>query len=243
MCQLANMYGSGIGVDQSHDLMYQYYKAAANKDDSSGQCGMGDCYMYGYGVKQNESVGFEWYKKSADQNNTSALYRLAYCYCEGRGVAKDKTFFLLTLEKAANLDYTPAKVALGYEYYNGENLNAGSNLTKAVKWFKEAAEDGDAFSQAVLGYSYYTGTELFSVKDYAQAFPYLYSAVRNPDFEYEEDSVKADIYRCLAGSYRYGRGCQADQSLASYYTEQAAKYGDAGSIRATGIIRKDVSGH
>ena len=240
MCQLAYMHGNGIGVSQNYDLMYQYYKEAADKNDTNGQCGMGDCYFYGYGVRQNESVGVEWYKKSAKQNNTVALYRLAYCYCNGKGIEKNKTLFLMTLEKAANLDYTPAKSALGNEYYLGDNIISGTNLTKAIKWFKEAANDGDVFSEAILGYSYYTGSELSSEKDYDQAFIYLSRAIRNSDFDYLEDSIKASIYRSLAGSYRYGRGCESDQSLASYYTEQAAKYGDEGSKRATVLIRKDI---
>ena len=105
---------------------------------------------------------------------------------------------------------------------------------------EEAAEDNDVYAEAILGYSYYTGTELFTEKDYNQAFGYLTRAVRNSNFEYQEDQIKASIFRCLAGSYRYGRGCEPDQSLASYYTEQAAKYGDEGSKRATGIIRKEL---
>ena len=146
----------------------------------------------------------------------------------------------MTLEKAANLDYTPAKSALGYEYFIGDNVIAGKNLTKAIKWYKEAAEDNDVYAEAILGYSYYTGTELFTEKDYNQAFGYLTRAVRNSNFEYQEDQIKASIFRCLAGSYRYGRGCEPNQSLASYYTEQAAKYGDEGSKRATGIIRREL---
>ena len=45
------------------------------------------------------------------------------------------------LEKAAAADYTDAKMRLGYEYWQGENVTA--NNSKAVKWFKEAAEEDD----------------------------------------------------------------------------------------------------
>lgn len=58
--------------------------------------------------------------------------------------------------------------------------------------------------------------------------------------KYADKGDTEAMFRCLAGSYRYGRGCVPDQSLASYYTEQAAKYGDEGSKRATGIIRKEL---
>lgn len=240
MCQLAYMYGHGIGASEDHNLMYKYYKQAADLDNAAGQCGLGDCYMYGYGVSKSENTGYLWYKKAAEQENAAALYRLAYCFRDGRGTGKNTTKFIESLEKSANLDYTAAKSALGYEYYNGEYTPGGSNFTKAVKWFKEAANDDDVYSESILGYCYYTGTELFSQKDYDQAFIYLSKAVRNARFEYQEDDMKASIYRSLAGCYRYGRGCEADQSLASYYTEQAAKYGDEGSQRATGLLRKDL---
>ena len=108
-----------------------------------------------------------------------------------------------------------------------------------MKWFTEAAKDGDALSEAILGYSYYTGTELCTVKDYTKSIDYLLRAVNNRDFENQVDFVKSQVYRALAGSYRYGRGCEADQSLASYYTEKAAQYGDTGSKRATSLIRRE----
>lgn len=240
MCQLAYMYGNGIGASEDHNLMYQYYKQAADLDYAAGQCGVGDCYMYGYGVSKSEYSAFQWYQKAANQDNGPALLRLAHCYLEGLGTSKNSTKFIETLEKAASLGNTDAKSALAYEYYSGENVKGGVNYSKAIKLYKEAAEEDDAYSQAILGYYYYKGEELVSIKDYNQAFMYLTKAVRNTDFESLSDELKANIYRCLAGCYRYGRGCEADQSLASYYTEQSAKFGDLDSQRATGLLRKNV---
>lgn len=240
MCQLAYMYGNGIGASVDRNLMYQYYKQAADLNYAPGQCGLGDCYMNGYGVSKNENSAFQWYKKAADQENGPGLYRLAYCYAEGKGTTKNASKFVELLEKAANQDYTNAKAALGYEYSSGENIPEGANYAKALKWYKAAAEDDDAYSQAILGYYYYKGEELVPTKDYNQAFMYLLQAVRNSNYESLSDMLKANVYRSLAGCYRYGRGCEADQSLASYYTEQSAKYGDIDSQRATGLLRKNI---
>ena len=240
MCQLAWMYGNGIGASVDYNLMYKYYKMAADLDYAVGQCGLGDCYMQGRGVTQNNWTAFQWYKKAADQDSGPGLYRLAYCYLEGKGTGKNMSKFVEALEKSANQDYTSAKAALGYEYYSGENIPGGANYSKALSWYKAAAEDGDSYSQSILGYYYYKGEELIREKDYNQAFMYLTEAVRNNDFESLSDELKANIYRCLAGCYRYGRGCDADQSLASYYTEQSAKYGNLDSQRATSLLRKNV---
>ncbi len=240
MCQLAYMYGNGIGASVDYNLMYQYYKQAADQDYAAGQCGVGDCYLQGHGVSKSEWSAFQWYQKAANQDNGPALLRLAHCYLNGIGTSKNTTKYIETLEKAATLGNTDAKAALAYEYYSGENVTGGANYTNAIKWYKEAAEEDDAYSQAILGYYYYKGEELVSIKDYNQAFMYLTKAVLNNEFESLTDEFKAYIYRCLAGCYRYGRGCEADQSLASYYTEQSAKYGDIDSQRATGLLRKNI---
>jgi TPR repeat protein len=95
------------------------------------------------------------------------------------------------------------------------------------------------YSQSYLGYSYYSGSELVSYKDYEQAFEYLLATINNRDFISLSDEVKALVCRSLSSCYRYGRGCDEDQSLASYFTELAAKYGDEGSQKVTSIIRRD----
>lgn len=241
MCQLAYMYGYGIGASEDNNLMYKYYKQAADLGDASGQFGLGQCYMYGYGVAKSEEIGFAWIEKAADQGNAMSLYSLAVCYRDGTGTTKNNTKYIELLEQSANLGYAYAMYDLGLEYY-GENNPNMLNYTKSVEWFKKAAEAGYVGGQALLGYCYYKGEDPVSVKDYDQAYAYLSKAILNSGFELIDDGLKADIYRCLAGCFRYGRGCEADQSLASYYTELAAKYGDKGSKRATGLLRRDLWG-
>lgn len=238
MCHLAYMYGNGIGASEDNALMYKYYKQAADLDNAAGQCGLGDCYMNGYGVAKNEYTAFSWYKKSADQNNALALYRLAYCYKNGSGAAYNTDNYIAYLRKAADLNYASAMSSLAFEYYSGEYISGGKNYTKAVEWFTKAAELGDAYSQSVLGYAYYKGVAPVSSKNYTEAFKYLNAVVSNANFEYQDEETKADIYHDLAGCYRYGRGTEADQSLASYYTELAAKYGNASSKRASNLLRR-----
>lgn len=237
MCQLAYMYGSGIGASKDYALMYKYYKLAADLENAAGQCGLGDCYMNGYGVAKNEYTAFSWYKKAADQNNALALYRLAYCYKNGSGAAYNTDKYIAYLEKAADLNYASAMSSLAFEYYSGEYISGGKNYTKAVEWFTKAAEQGDAYSQCLLGYVYYKGDAPVTGKNYTEAFKYLSAAVANSNFEYMDEDIKADVYHDLASCYRYGRGTEADQSLASYYTELAAKYGNASSKRASNVLR------
>ena len=239
MCQLALIHGYGLGVDEDKSLMHKYYKQASDLSFPAGIVGLGNCHMNGYGVADNPYIAFHLYKRAAMQEYAHAYYLLSLCYREGKGIAKNTAEYITNLEKAARLGYTSAKSTLGFEYLTGEFISGGANVYIAERWFKQAAEEGDVYSEGFLGYSYYTGTELAKEKNYPLAYEYLTRALRNLDFDDLSDDLKATVYRSLAGCYRYGRGCEADQSLATFYTEKAAQYGDEGSKRAAQSLRKD----
>lgn len=93
----------------------------------------------------------------------------------------------------------------------------------------QAADNGMAFAAGVLGTIYYSGYGTVS-KDYNKAFQYLSLAIKSPeDFG---ENLLSEVYRDIAACYRFGRGTDVNHSLASYYTEQAAKYGDEKSVSA-----------
>ena len=107
--------------------------------------------------------------------------------------------------------------------------------SKALEYMTKAADNGYSFACAVLGVFYYDGENLVE-KDYNKAFKYLSEAVKNASSINE--GLLTNVYRKIGACYRFGRGTEVDQSLASYYTEQAAKYGDKGSIDAVKMLRK-----
>ena len=99
-----------------------------------------------------------------------------------------------------------------------------------------SADNGYTFACAVLGTFYYDGEPLVS-RDYAKAFNYLSKAAADSR-NIGNDGLLAEVYKKLGACYRFGRGTEVDQSLASYYTEQAAKYGDQGSVDAVKMLRR-----
>ena len=107
--------------------------------------------------------------------------------------------------------------------------------SSALEYITKAADGGYAFACAVLGTFYYDGEPLVE-KDFNKAFKYLSRAVE------EASSINNDllsqVYRYLGACYRFGRGTEVDQSMASYYTEQAAKLGDKSSLDAVKMLRK-----
>ena len=76
----------------------------------------------------------------------------------------------------------------------------------------------------------------YPLRNYNKAFKYL--SVAEKDASSINEGLLADVYRKIGACYRFGRGTEVDQSLASYYTEQAAKYGDKGSLDAVKMLRR-----
>lgn len=155
-------------------------------------------------------------------------------YREGDGVTKDTDAAITYLRQAADLGNTSSIYSLGYEYYAGEIIHADKQ--KALEYMKKSADEGYTFACAVLGTMYYSGEEGMAAKDYKKAFEYLSIAVK--DAASLNEDLLAEVYKNLGACYRFGRGTDKDQSLASYYTEQAAKYGDKSSVDAVKMMRK-----
>lgn len=226
MTQLARMYQMGYGASIDYNLMYKYYKMAADKDDPTGQCGVGLCYMQGYGVSKNPNTAFSWFKKAADQDDAYGQWNVAKCYYYGDGVSKDSSMYFKYLSRSANNGYISAMSQLGYEYCSGENTpSKEKNYQEGRRWYMKAAAEDDAFSQALLGNVFYEGVNPAPGVDYKTAFQYLTQAIKNEEFERLDSEIKIDTYNHLAECYRYGRGIDANQALASYYEGEAAKLG------------------
>lgn len=232
--QLAEMYIHGVGVPKNESKAYQLYKTAADADDMNGLGGVGVCFENGFGVAKNIPTAVSYYKKAAEKGHDYSTYRLYLLYRDGNGVSKDTNLAIQYLRQAADNGDNDAIYRLGLEYWTGEILH--EEPATAIKYMKQAAENGMNFAAGVLGTIYYNGYGAED-KDYNKAFEYLSQAVRSPeDFG---ENLLSEIYRDLAACYRFGRGTEVNHSLASYYTEQAAKYGDEGSFDAVKALRNN----
>lgn len=230
---LANMYLDGIGVTKNETKGYQLYKIAADAEIPHGISGLGICYENGFGVSKNISTAISYYQKAADLGNPYAQRRLYRLYREGDGVEKNNTEALRYLRMAADAEDAQALHSLAFEYSEGEILHQENS--KALEYLQKACDAGNYYSMGTLGLLYYDGDFLVS-KDYDKAFYYLHEAAGHPQ-EFGDDML-GSIYRNLAACYRFGRGTEINHSLASYYTEQAAKCGDSSSFEAVNALRK-----
>jgi TPR repeat protein len=100
-----------------------------------------------------------------------------------------------------------------------------------VKWYRKAADHGNAIAQSNLGLCYYNGNGV--TKDYAEAVKWYRKAA-------DQGNVEAQFnLGCL---YYFGHGVQIDKMMALSYWEKAAEkdhavaVGNLGALYANGVV-------
>lgn len=158
------------------------------------QIELGRCYLTGTGVEKNEVEAVKWFRKAADRGNDLGQVLLGVCYSNGLGVETDETEAIKWFHRAAKQDGFLAEVAK--QYLNAmENddpeaqcrlasiYQRGFDMTGlwlyedkaiAVKWYRKAAEQGNADAQTALGNCYRDGIGV--AKDENEAVKWLNKA-------------------------------------------------------------------
>jgi len=123
-------------------------EALANEDYAEAQCLLGLCYKNGkLGVTKDSARAAEWLRKAAQQGHAKALENLSPL--ERRYVEARKYDCSRQYDKAAPLyralaedDHAEAQCSIGY--YNVYSVSIAGTYAEAVKWFRKAAEQGNA---------------------------------------------------------------------------------------------------
>lgn len=112
-----------------------------------------------------------------------------------------------------------AQNEIGKLYYNGYKV--AQNYAEAAKWYKKAAEQGNAEAQNSIGSMYFFGQGV--LQDYDKAVKWYEKAVNqeNSDGEYN-----------LAYCYHHGHGVEVDDVYAKFLLKQAAEHGNVEARQA-----------
>ncbi len=201
---LGECYRLGEGIEQSYKKAFQYYSSAAKQGhllaintlevipveipesrqesyylalhgDASAQTDTGILYLEGKEVPQNLKVALTWLARAVKQNNPLAQYRLGLAFLKGEGVQPNSEMairlFALSAFEGGNIS---AQATLGNCYRTGEGVK--KNLTKALKWIKEAANANNMDAQFWLGECYRLGEGI--EQNYKEAFQYYSRAAK-----------------------------------------------------------------
>ncbi len=111
-------------------------------------------------------------------------------------------------------DNTSAQVRIGYMYSNGQGVS--QDYAEAFRWYRRAAEQGNALGQISLGIMYEAGQGVN--QDYAEAVRWYRRAAEQGDAEGQSN---------LGNMYRIGWGVSQDYAEAVRWYRLAAEQDDA----------------
>jgi uncharacterized protein len=133
----------GWGLPANKTAAVELFRKAADQGHSPAQNTMGWLYAQGDAVKQDYGQALSYFRTAADRQLPTAFLNLGVMYEMGWGVKTDLTEAANWYQKAADRQHTAAMIDLGSLAVRGPKRD----YEKALHWFLEAAERGDASGQ------------------------------------------------------------------------------------------------
>ena len=196
-----------------HQKAVHYYQLAADHGDPMGQNNLGRFYNYGYGVEEDAQKAVKYYKLAEAQGLDWASHNLGLCYFDGDGVEQDPDKGLFYLRKAGEAGYAKSFLVLGDKFRRGLGGEGGA-VSKALFYYKKAAEGKIPQANSALGYMYYTGQGTRA--DHGMAFSLWLQAS-------QEGDTYAQVN--LADMYLSGEAVEINPAKALYWLKRAAGAG------------------
>lgn len=160
----------------------------------------------------------------AEQGEAAAQYTLGQMYRRGRGFILSVPEALPLLQQAAAANYPPALIALGEMYETGEGVE--QDLEAAQKWYRKAAEAGNAQGQLHLGVHF---IRIEEGRDFAQAAEWLKRAA-------QQNEAEAQYF--LARLLLDGHGVERDRAEAMLWFYRAGTQGHAPAQRFLYLLKQ-----
>jgi TPR repeat protein len=155
MTTLAQLYGSGHGVEQDESQALRWLLEAATAGDTGSQMLLAQKYESGDGVAQDAAKAREWLKKAA-RTNVAARYNLAQELAFGEDVAQNPRKGLRMLHRMARKDkFYVVYGALARAYRNG--IGTRRDPAEALRWWRKAVEAGDTYARCDLAKALHAG--------------------------------------------------------------------------------------
>lgn len=176
--ELGNLYQYGLGVTENIEAAIDLYTKSAHQGNADAMIKLGFLYYIGHGFPRNHEKSAMWYERAANKYRAGVekgkpkdLYGLGLMYQTGvlsKGKRDAFEAFKL-LKKAAEQGYIPAYVEIGAMYSIGTEATPEDHL-ESSKWFRMAAEAGDAKSMASLAAKYKRGEGVTADAEQAAAW-------------------------------------------------------------------------
>lgn len=146
---LAIHYDMGLGVNNSKNISFYWYKKAAKAGINAAQHNVAVAYAKGHGIEADIVKAVAWWKKAAKAGNTDSQFNLGIVYAAGRDSIKPNLKKALKWWRMAAINGDAvAQFNLGALYANG--IGMSSRTCEASRWWKKSAENGFAQAEMAL---------------------------------------------------------------------------------------------
>jgi TPR repeat protein len=205
---------TGIGTQQpSPSEAIEWYKKAVRQGSLDAATNIGLMYAQGRGVPRDAVEALNWLRQAAEGGDATAQYNLALLYARGDGIPKNEKESVRWLTAAADQNVIPALLDLA-NFYMHPPASTTEDVSRAIPYYKKAAELGSARAQAILGTIFAKGMQ--GVPDYEQSVNWYRNAA---------DQGERDGQCGLAMRYALGQGVPIDLEEARRLFTAAANQG------------------
>lgn len=193
---------------------HSFWLKGANLGDADSANKLAGLYESGQGVVQSKQEALKWEMKAAEYGSKDALYFLGVSYNWGNqqyGISADVAKAISYLEKAALLGVDNAALILGNIYLFGDS-DISKDEAEALRWFRLAADSGNAEACLYVGYIYADGSQV--PHDFVAALRWYKACVDHGDCT--EGGVAGVVGNVNAGI--------ASSNIAEFYDELEDDY-------------------
>lgn len=148
--------------EKMEEIMLRHCREEMEKNNNNPQplCDLAKNFYYGLDVDEDRGKALYYYEQAAMRGSQSAMFTVAVMYMDGDGCdanfSKAKQYLKKIINYGNEEDVPEAMLKLGALYYFGDHT-VPSNKDKALKWFKRAADKGEATAMHNLALMYYNG--------------------------------------------------------------------------------------
>ena len=207
---LGYYFHEGLALPKDYEKAFTLWMAATRRGKTNGatEYQLGLCYLKGEGVAKNNVEAEKWFRKALADTGTEGIKK----------AAENKLTVVRNLIKAENGDADEQWWA-GMYYEDGD----GKDPAEAVKWFRKAAEQGNASGQKSLADCYRRGKGI--EKDEAEAAKW-YRKAADQGNEYAQEELGECYYK--------GKGVAVDKAEAVKWFRKSAEQGNKWAQRYLG---------
>ena len=183
---------NGRGVAQDYAEAMRWYRKAADQGNAVAQYNLGGLYENGRGVAQDYAEAMRWYRKAADQGIRRRAVQPRRCTRMAGAWRRTTPRRCAGIARPPTRDMPPPRTTSA-----GCTRMAGAwrrTDAEAMRWYRKAADQGNAIAQYNLGWMYENGRGV--VQDDAEAMQW-YRKAADQGYAAAQYNIGYSVCQCL----------------------------------------------